>query len=274
MLTLYDFGNSVCCQKVRITMRAKSLEWQSFKVDLFKAEQFDTAYLKLNPKGIVPTLVHDGKPVIELTLICEYLDDAFPEPRLIPTDPWLRTRMRLWSKMVDEGLFEGVTELSFSAMFRERMRNMPEETRQRRFRNVGDPRRRDRFMSTYELGVRSPYVVHAIAAYERAFKLLEETLAESGPWILGGNVSLADINLMPFAARLDYLGLLDLWIEERPRVKAWWVMASAWPNFRSGLHDLITEAEFTEMRTYGPRIASEVAETVADVRRDMLAAAH
>ena len=35
--------------------------------------------------------------------------------------------------MVDEGLFEGVTELSFSAMFRERMRNMPEEIRQRRF---------------------------------------------------------------------------------------------------------------------------------------------
>jgi glutathione S-transferase len=127
-------------------------------------------------------------------------------------------------------------------------------------------------MSTYELGVRSPYVVHAIAAYERAFKMLEETLAESGPWILGGNVSLADINLMPFAARLDYLGLLDLWIEERPRVKAWWAMASAWPSFRSGLHDLITEAELTEMRTYGPRIASEVAETVADVRRNMLAA--
>ena len=70
--------------------------------------------------------------------------------RRIPSDPWQRTRMRLWSKMVDEGLFEGVTELSFSAMFRERMRNMPEEIRERRFRNVGDPRRRERFMSIYE----------------------------------------------------------------------------------------------------------------------------
>jgi glutathione S-transferase len=274
MLTLYDFGNSVCCQKVRITMRAKDLEWQSVTVDLFKAEQFDPAYLKLNPKGIVPTLVHDGKPIIESTLICEYLDDTFPEPRLIPAAPWLRTRMRLWSKMVDEGLFEGVTELSFSAMFRERMRNMPEEVRQKRFRNVGDPRRRDRFMSTYELGVRSPYVVHAIAAYERAFKMLEETLAESGPWILGDGVSLADINLMPFAARLDYLGLLDLWIGERPRVKAWWAMARAWPSFRRGLHDLVTEAEFVEMRTHGPKIANDVGEIVADIRRDMLAAAH
>jgi ganglioside-induced differentiation-associated protein 1 len=266
MLTLYDFGNSVCCQKVRITMRAKNLEWEAIKVDLFKAEQYDTKYLKLNPKGIVPTLVHDGKPIIESTLICEYLDDTFPDLRLIPSDPWQRSRMRLWSKMVDEGLFEGVSELSFSAMFRERMRNMPEEIRQRRFRNVGDPRRRDRLMSTYDLGARSPYAKHGIAAYERAFKMLEDTLAETGPWILGANVSLADISLMPFAARLEYLGLLNLWIEDRPHVREWWALASEWPSFRSGLRDLISEAEFLEMKTHGPKIAGDVATIIAEVR--------
>jgi glutathione S-transferase len=168
--------------------------------------------------------------------------------------------------MVDEGLFEGVTELSFSAMFRERMRSMPEDIRERRFRNIGDPRRRDRFMSTYELGVRSPYVRHGIAAYERAFKLLEETLTETGPWILGRDPSLADINLMPFAARLDYLGLLDLWIRDRPRVKDWWVLAQEWPSFKSGLHDLISEVEYSEMSTHGPKIANDVAAIIAQVR--------
>ena len=65
-------------------MCAKGLTWEPAKVDLFKAEQYDPKYLKLNPKGVVPTLVHDGKAIIESTLICEYLDDAFPEPRLIP----------------------------------------------------------------------------------------------------------------------------------------------------------------------------------------------
>jgi len=253
-------------------MRAKELTWESVKVDLFKPEQYDPKYLKLNPKGVVPTLVHDGKPIIESTLICEYLDDTFPEPRLIPSDPWQRTRMRLCSKMVDEGLFEGVTELSFSAMFRERMRNMPEEIRERRFRNIGDPRRRDRFMSTYELGVRSPYVKHGIAAYERAFKLLEDTLAERGPWILGANPSLADISLMPFAARLDYLGLLDLWIKDRPHVKDWWALAREWPSFKSGLYDLISETEFSEMKTHGPKIAGDVAKIIGEVRRDTAAA--
>ena len=79
-------------------MRAKGLDWESVKVDLFRAEQYAPKYLKLNPKGVVPTLVHNGKAIFESTLICEYLDDTFPEPRLIPADPWLRTRMRLWSK--------------------------------------------------------------------------------------------------------------------------------------------------------------------------------
>jgi hypothetical protein len=77
---------------------------------------------------------------------------------------------RLW---VDEGLHDGVTEISFSAMFRERMKNMPPEVREKRFRNVGDPRRTDRFKSTYDYGVKSPFVVHGVAAYERAFKMLE-----------------------------------------------------------------------------------------------------
>jgi glutathione S-transferase len=71
MLTLYDFGNSVCCQKVRITLTEKDLTWDAIRIDLFKSEQYDLKYLKLNPKGVVPTLVHDGMPVIESTLICE-----------------------------------------------------------------------------------------------------------------------------------------------------------------------------------------------------------
>ena len=50
-LILYDFGNSVCCQKVRITLRAKGLDWEAIGVDLFKAEQYDPKYLKLNPKA-------------------------------------------------------------------------------------------------------------------------------------------------------------------------------------------------------------------------------
>lgn len=266
MLKLYDFGNSVCCQKVRIALCAKGLDWEAVPIDLFKSEQFDTEYLKLNPKGVVPTLVHDGKPVIESTLICEYIDEVFPDPPLAPRDPWLRSRMRIWSKLVDEGLFVGVTSISFSAMFRERMKNMTEEIRQARYRNVGDPLRRDRMKSTFESGVHSAFVLHAIHDYEKAFKLLEETLAEGGPWIVGDNPTLADIALMPFAARLDYLGLLDVWLTERPRVREWWAMAREWPSYRRGLADLLTDAEIAEMREHGPKLKDDIAGLLASLR--------
>lgn len=147
MLVLYEFGNSVCCQKVRLVLCEKGVVWESRQVNLFRSEQYDPEYLKLNPKGLVPTLVHDGQPVIESTVICKYLEAIFPEPCLMPAGAYERARMRLWSKAVDEGLHEGVTEISFSAMFRERMKNMSESEREARFRNVGDPKRRDRFVS-------------------------------------------------------------------------------------------------------------------------------
>ena len=266
MITLYDFGNSVACQKVRIVMCEKALNWETVKVDLFRAEQFNSEYLKLNPKGVVPTIVHEGKAITESTLICEYLDDTFPEPRLVPPDSIQRVRMRFWSKAVDEGLHEGVTEISFSAMFRERMRAMPPDIRERRFRNIGDPRRRDRFKSTYELGPRSPFVLYAIAAYERAFEVLDETLTNSGPWVLGDQISLADINLMPYVARLDYLQLLGLWTDRRPHVISWWERVCALPSFKRGLYEGITETEFEEMRAHGPKIRGDIAEILANLR--------
>jgi glutathione S-transferase len=225
----------------------------------------------------VPSLIDNGRVVLESTLICEYLDDIIPEPRLVPSDPHARTRMRLWSKTIDEGLFEATRELSFSAMFRERLRNMPDEQRERRFRNVGDPERRARYESCYEHGVESPYVLQAIADFEKAFRTMEADLAAGGPWLLGETYTLADINLMPFVARLDYLNLLDLWTAERPQVQAWWARARMRPSFRAAVVDALTEAELAEMRESGTKIRARIGERrmdhLADMRRHVLAGA-
>lgn len=260
MLDLYQFGNSVCAQKVRITMFEKGLEWNIHEIDLFTGEQYKPEYLKLNPKGVVPTLIADGQPVIESTLICEFLDETYPEPSLVPGDPYGRSQMRLWSKAVDEGLFEGVVELSFCAMFRDRMKNMTDGQRTTRFANVGDPKRRDRFYSTYKQGVASRYVFHGIAAYEKAFKTMEANLADGRPWLIGGQFTLADINLMPLVARLEYLDLLDIWISNRPHVRAWWQRATHRPSFAGGITDHFKANEVTEMKNFGSKIKEQVRE--------------
>ena len=80
MITLYHHGSSVCAAKVRVALAEKSLPWQGVYVDILRGDQFDPAYTKLNPKAVVPTLVHDGKVIIESTVICEYLDECFPGP--------------------------------------------------------------------------------------------------------------------------------------------------------------------------------------------------
>lgn len=267
MLKLYSYFNSICTQKVFITLAEKGLAYETQNVDLFKNEQFAPAYLKINPKGVVPSLDHDGRIVIESTLICEYLDECFPLPRLMPADPYLRARARLWSKTVDETLFEATRELSFSAMFRERMRSLTEEQRQGRFQNVGDPIKRARLMSTYADGVDSAYVFQGIGAFEIAFEKMETDLAGAGPWLVGEAMTLADVNMMPFVARLAYLDLLDVWIAGRPAVQGWWRRVQQLPSFVTAIPQWLKPDDVGAMKTFGGRIRDRVAERREEYRR-------
>src|SRR2546421_12776755 len=82
MLELYHSVNSVCAQKVRIALAEKGLEYREHLMTL-RGDQFDEKYMKLNPNAVVPTLVHDGRAVIESSVILYYLDEAFPNPPLM-----------------------------------------------------------------------------------------------------------------------------------------------------------------------------------------------
>ena len=79
MIELYTHPMSPCAQKVRILLAEKGLDWQAHHIDLTQKENLKPEYLKLNPLGVVPTLVDAGKVVIESSIICEYLDDAYPQ---------------------------------------------------------------------------------------------------------------------------------------------------------------------------------------------------
>jgi glutathione S-transferase len=79
MIELYHHGSSVCAAKVRLYLEEKRLSWQGHYIDILKGEQFTPEYRKLNPKSVVPTLVHDERTIRESSVICEYLDDVFAE---------------------------------------------------------------------------------------------------------------------------------------------------------------------------------------------------
>lgn len=83
---LFHFKSSSCSQKCRIFLRLKDIPCTLHHVDLIKGENRDDWYMGVNPRGLVPTLVHDGKVIIESNDILQYLEDKFPEPALIPSD--------------------------------------------------------------------------------------------------------------------------------------------------------------------------------------------
>ena len=76
--TLYHHGSSVCAAKVRLAMAEKGLSWDGVYIDILKGEQFDPEYLKINPKAVVPTLIHDETIIPDSTVIIEY-DQLEPE---------------------------------------------------------------------------------------------------------------------------------------------------------------------------------------------------
>ena len=71
--TLYNAPQSTCSQRVRFVLNAKKLPFAEIKLDLLAGDQLKPDYLKLNPNGVVPTLVHDGKPIIESSLTLAFL---------------------------------------------------------------------------------------------------------------------------------------------------------------------------------------------------------
>jgi glutathione S-transferase len=103
MLTLYSFGPGANSLKPLLALYEKGLAFTPRYLNPAKFEQHEDWFKKINPRGQVPALDHDGKIVTESTVICEYLEDVFTDaPPLRPKDPYLRAQMRIWTKWVDE----------------------------------------------------------------------------------------------------------------------------------------------------------------------------
>jgi len=95
MLKLYDYPDCPFCQKVRVVLAEKDLEYEKIFVDLRRQEQKTPEFLRLNPYGKVPVLVDEDEVIYDSTIINEYLEDEYPLPHLLPEDSQARARGRL-----------------------------------------------------------------------------------------------------------------------------------------------------------------------------------
>jgi len=111
MLKLYDYPDCPFCQKVRVVMAEKDLEYEKVLVDLRKQEQKAPEFLRLNPYGKVPVLVDEDEVIYDSTIINEYLEDEYPLPRLMPEDSQGRARARLLEDYCDNSFIPPTTML-------------------------------------------------------------------------------------------------------------------------------------------------------------------
>ena len=220
MLELYHSVNSVCAQKVRIVLAEKGLAYRDRLLNLSRGEQFDETYMKLNPSAVVPTLVHDGRPVIESSVILYYLDEAFPSPPLMPQDLHLRARVRQFNKLIDEYVHNSCTILTFATAFRGWFAGLSGEEIERKLAKSPLKQRTEYKRDVALKGLDSQYVKDALGHHEKLLKAMAAALAE-GPWLAGEEFSLADAAVIPYILRLDLLHLRDFFAAVKG-VEAWY----------------------------------------------------
>lgn len=85
---LYDYARSSAAYRVRIGLNLKGVDYERRQVNLLDSEQKGEAYRALNPQGLVPMLEVDGRRITQSLAILVYLDQTYPEPRLMPADPF------------------------------------------------------------------------------------------------------------------------------------------------------------------------------------------
>jgi glutathione S-transferase len=242
MITLYNAPQSTCSQRVRFVLNAKGLPFEEKKLDLLAGDQLKPDYLRLNPNGVVPTLVNDGEVVIDSSVIIEYLDEIVPEPEhFTPKTPGERARMRALMRFIDEMPAAAVRVPTFNLAFLPRFARMTEEE----FVAFAEskPLRKEFMLAMGRKGFPDSEMNAALDRMRRTYERMEDSVAASGgPFLQGLRPTLADIALMPAIVRIDDLGLAGMWAD-RPAVTRWYEAIRAHPAFKPTYYrgSLLTE---------------------------------
>lgn len=234
MLQLYHYWDSTCSMKCRFAVMEKALDCELVFVDLLRFEQLRADYLALNPNGVAPTLVHDGAAIIESTVINEYLDEAFPEPALLPADPLERARVRTLVRLEDGKMHEAFRAPTFNLMIKPMFASATDEEVEEIVRNHPQ-----KWIGEYwKKAIKQPADAAAVEAsfsdLRDVMAKLERVLDDGRPWLGGEAVSLAECSFVSLVDRTEHLGRADLF-EAFPRLSAWRDRLKARKSYRDAI---------------------------------------
>ncbi|TAK72705.1 MAG: hypothetical protein EPO19_00825 [Betaproteobacteria bacterium] len=188
---------------------------------------------KLNPAGLVPVLIDGGSVLTESRIISEYLEDAYPQPRLSPEGAYARARMRLWTRYADEVAAEAVKLPSFVKNIQPELQRMPRAEALAAIERIPEARVRARWRKAATGGISADDLKPSIARLTEMVERMDRALQDA-PWLAGDEYSLADIDIAPFVQRLVRIDLFGL-VAARPRVNDWYARMTSRPAYASAM---------------------------------------
>jgi glutathione S-transferase len=209
-LNLIHFSGSSCSQKTRIFLNLKGIDWVSHHVDLSSGENHSDWFLGINPRGLVPILVDDGEVHIESNDIIQYLEEKFPEPKLIPEGYKTLTSELLKE---EDDLHLDIRNVSFRFLFGKLARKRPSsikkfEDYEGTIEGKGDSHKvkEVNFYNDFlKQGIPVDALKQSVTKFIKVYERFEQDLANQ-EFLLGEEVSVLDIAWFIYTHRLDLAG--------------------------------------------------------------------
>lgn len=219
-LHLYHAGWSNCSMRVRMTLEEKALNWTSHHLNTRIGEHITPEYFGIHPKGLVPTLIHDGDVWIESTDIIRYLDDTFPDHRLTPDDDSGVTMLSRWMRLASSVHVTAVKTYIYSSRAKSKSGKSAQELERYRALQRDEELLDFHSRSSSSEGLTEQDRRNAEQLLHGAFAELDAYL-ELSRWLAGKGFSLADITWVPLHLTLKRAGFpfdqyanLKVWADE------------------------------------------------------------
>lgn len=220
--------------KVLQAIHEKGVPFVSHYINLSRFEQHEPEFLKINPAGQVPVLVHDGRVVTESTIINEYIDRVFDGPALRPADPYDEAQMRIWTKFVDDVFRPSLSFLAWHRLIPGLASRLPEGEFEKRLERIPLREKRDK----WSLAARGGFTERELETWRHQLKDSVDRLEKglSGrEWLVADRFSLADIAMfsMAIGVPMSYPELMNT--ERTPHAMAWLARMRARPGVAAAL---------------------------------------
>lgn len=235
MLELYHAGPGSNSLKVLLCLHEKQLEYAGHLISIRAFEQHEPWFLKINPDGQVPALVHDGSVVTESTVINEYLDQVFPAIPLRPAEPLECARMRMFTKYVDEYFRPALSNRAWQELIHQFTDKLPPEELAAKIARIPREEKRLKWRMAADQSFPTEQLAQWRRTLEEGVQKMEQALAH-GPWLAGRQFSLADIAMFSMAVGMPrtYGDLMNA--QRAPRTMDWHARMSARPGVQAALN--------------------------------------